>query len=139
MESFSRSEAVTFEVLRRRLIWFVNDRISNGDLSERGLARILRVSQPQIHNVLKGARKLTPELADRLLRCFGMTVIDLLNRSDLKERFSPLAGGDAENVRATEIVGAHIEIQRFPSNSDLIRRRAGGALSPVVSRQNKIA
>jgi plasmid maintenance system antidote protein VapI len=138
LESFSGPEAVTFEVLRSRLIWFVNDRISNGDLSERGLARILQVSQPQIHNVLKGARKLTPELADRLLRCFGMTVIDLLHRSDLRQRFGSTLGG-AESVRTQETIGAHIEIHRFPSASELARKRPARETLPDLSRTSKTA
>lgn len=139
MESFSRPEPVTFEVLQKRLIWFVNNRISNGDLSERALARVLHVSQPQIHNVLKGARKLTPELADRLLQCFGMTIVDLLNRSDLRERFSSVAASAAEDARTPETVGAHIEIQRFPSMSDMIRKRAASHSFADLSRTRKTA
>ncbi len=45
---------------------------------------MLRISQPHLHNVLKGVRKLTPRLADHLLQFFGMTVIDLLGDSELK-------------------------------------------------------
>ena len=55
----------------------------NGDFTERGLARILGVSQPQMHNVLKGARKLTPELADRLLARLGIDLLDLLEASEI--------------------------------------------------------
>jgi hypothetical protein len=84
LKSLIGERAVTFGALQARLIRFVNDRISNGDVSERGLARMLRVSQPQIHNVLKGVRRLTPDLADNLLICFGMTVLDLLDTSELR-------------------------------------------------------
>jgi hypothetical protein len=92
LESFFSHEAVTFGALQARLIRFVNNRISNGDFSERALGRILRISQPQVHNVLKGERKLTPELADRILLCFGMTVLDLLNPGS-EEIPSPLGVG----------------------------------------------
>ena len=53
-------------------------RINNGELSERGLARLLGISQPQIHNVLKGRRRLQADLADRLLEKFCIDLRDLL-------------------------------------------------------------
>jgi plasmid maintenance system antidote protein VapI len=52
-------------------------RMANGEFTERSLAGRVGVSQPQIHNVLKGARKLTPELADRILQALGISVLDL--------------------------------------------------------------
>jgi plasmid maintenance system antidote protein VapI len=52
-------------------------RMANGESTERSLAGRVGVSQPQIHNVLKGARKLTPELADRILQVLGISVLDL--------------------------------------------------------------
>jgi transcriptional regulator with XRE-family HTH domain len=78
VESYTANGKITFGVLQARLIVFVNNRIKNGDFTERGLARILGISQPQLHNVLKGARKLNPDLADRLLGKFGIDVRDLI-------------------------------------------------------------
>ena len=46
---------------------------------------MLSISQPQLHNVLKGARKLTPALADHLLCKFDMSVLDLLESDELEE------------------------------------------------------
>ena len=126
-------------MLRNRLLWFVNNRISNGDLSERALARILRISQPQIHNVLKGARKLTPELADRLLRCFGMTVVDLLESCDLPERLMTGAEAMTTGLRGHATIGAHIQIQRFRSASEPIRKGPARESMPESSRTNKRA
>jgi plasmid maintenance system antidote protein VapI len=77
---------VLFAVLQARLIRFLNLRIQNGDFTERGLARILGISQPQVHNVLKGARKLTPELADHLMCRFDMSVLDLLESAELSDQ-----------------------------------------------------
>ena len=57
-------------------------RINNGHISERGLARLLGVSQPQIHNVLKGKRRLQPELADRLLEKFKIDLRELLQTEE---------------------------------------------------------
>ena len=74
---------VTFGVLQARLIAFVNMRIQNGEYTERGLARLLGISQPQIHHVLKGTRRLQPEFADRMMARFGVSVLDLLQEAEL--------------------------------------------------------
>lgn len=58
-------------------------RIQNGEYTERGLARLLGISQPQIHHVLKGIRRLQPEFADRIMARFGVTVLDLLEDGEL--------------------------------------------------------
>ena len=57
---------------------FVNGKIRNGEFSERGLALLLGISQPHLHNVLKGERKLHAQLADILLAKFAISVTDLL-------------------------------------------------------------
>ena len=84
-ESFSVREKISFRLLQTRLISAVNARIHNGEFSERGLAKLLGISQPQIHNVLKGARKLNVELADRLLWAFGLSLICLLQDQEIAE------------------------------------------------------
>jgi antitoxin component HigA of HigAB toxin-antitoxin module len=84
-ESFPAQERITFRVLETRLIKVVNARIQNGEFTERGLAKFVGISQPQIHNVLKGVRKLHVELADRLLRVFELTVVDLLDEYELEQ------------------------------------------------------
>lgn len=89
------SEVVTFGALQARLIAFVNMRIQNGEYTERGLARLLGISQPQIHHVLKGTRRLQPEFADRIMARFGVTILDLLQdielNGELRSRQSVLA------------------------------------------------
>jgi hypothetical protein len=80
LESFS---ALTFRDLQGRLITFVVTKIRNGEFTERRLARVLGVSQPQLHNVLKGARPLKPEFADCLLRQFEIGILDLVERGEL--------------------------------------------------------
>jgi plasmid maintenance system antidote protein VapI len=86
VESISTQRQATFTVLKARLIRFVNLRIQNGDFTERGFARILGISQSQVHNVLKGARKLKPELADHIMRKLDMSVLDLLDPSELQDQ-----------------------------------------------------
>jgi plasmid maintenance system antidote protein VapI len=83
VESLSGSERVTFEALRARLVRLIRLRIDNGEFTERGLARILGVSQSQTHNVLKGARRLHMPLADRILTKLGLSALDLLSESEL--------------------------------------------------------
>lgn len=79
MESHPNLNEVNFDTLQSRLIALVNFRISNGEFTVRGLARMLCVSQPQMHNVLKGHRRLQCELADALLRKLSITILDLVN------------------------------------------------------------
>ena len=86
MKLHDEADLFTFDALQRRLIAFVNDRVRNGEFSERGLAALLGVSQPHLHNVLKGERKLHTQLADILLTKFGISVIDLLTAAE----YSPL-------------------------------------------------
>jgi hypothetical protein len=73
--------AVNFEVLTGLLIRFVTLRIRNGDCTERQLARLIGTSQPQLHNVLKGARPLKQGLADALLKHFQIGLFELLSES----------------------------------------------------------
>lgn len=83
-----RSPRFTFEDLQDRLAGFVRRRISNGEFTERGLARIAGISQPQIHNFLKGTRRLSPEFADRLMFRFRIGVLDLFEAGELLEHAS---------------------------------------------------
>ncbi len=109
---------ITFQVLQTRLIDFVNTRIRNGDFTERGLARILGISQPQIHNVLKGARKLRPELADRLIRKFEMSVLDLLEAGEIYAEMLSRGTVSLDSTSAAA-AGSHLPPKRFTSAGSL--------------------
>jgi transcriptional regulator with XRE-family HTH domain len=69
-----------FKNLQERLIAVLRSRLQNGELSERRLARLTGISQPHVHNVLKGARILSPRVADLMLRRLGLSVLDLLEQ-----------------------------------------------------------
>ncbi len=56
----------------------LNMRIRNGELTERNLAKRIGLSQAHMHNVLKGARILTAEVADLLMLELNLTVADLV-------------------------------------------------------------
>jgi hypothetical protein len=72
---------VTFSELQSRLLEVARRRIRNGAVTERGLARLIGLSQPHIHNSLKGIRTLSLESTDRLMAALELTVTDLLGAS----------------------------------------------------------
>ncbi|HEX8984649.1 MAG TPA: helix-turn-helix domain-containing protein [Bryobacteraceae bacterium] len=72
-----------FETLQQRLLERVNSSVRNGDLTERGFARMIGISQPHMHHILKGARGLSVETADRILRLLDLSVEDLLAQETL--------------------------------------------------------
>ena len=86
MELNLRDEPLSFQLLYTRLLAFVNTSIHNGELSERSLAKLMGVSQPHLHNVLKGARRLHAPLADALLARYRITPLDLLTSAELSSR-----------------------------------------------------
>lgn len=83
MKSVLKLETLSFETLLANVRREINNRIQNGECTERALARILGISQPHVHNVLKGIRRLQPKFADRFMQKFGISLIDLLQDSDL--------------------------------------------------------
>ena len=77
-------ETITFGTLQARLLAVVKNRIQNGEFTERGLARIVGISQPQMHNVLKGARTLQMDLADKIMAKLGLTATHLFEPAELE-------------------------------------------------------
>jgi predicted transcriptional regulator len=75
-----------FEQLHARLVKHLQRRVRNGEITERGLSRLTGVSQPHIHNVLKGKRLLSLSRADGILRQLHLDVLDLLEPHELRER-----------------------------------------------------
>jgi transcriptional regulator with XRE-family HTH domain len=74
-----------FKLLQTRLIALMKARVRSGELTERSLARITGISQPHIHNVLKGARLLSLEMADQVLRRLRVDLADLLAAGEALE------------------------------------------------------
>ena len=72
-----------FELLQLRLVAHIQQRVQRGELTERGLARHTGISQPHLHNVLKGVRVFSPRMADLLLHHLHITLLDLLDRDEL--------------------------------------------------------
>jgi hypothetical protein len=69
---------VYFHDLHGRLIDLAREKVRAGEVTERGLARMCGMSQPHMHNVLKGIRALSTSSADRLMSALGIHVADLL-------------------------------------------------------------
>src|SRR5215207_11421747 len=73
-----------FTEVRSSLVAVLRSRVRNGELTERGLARLVGVSQPHIHNVLKGVRALSPELSDQILQHLRLSLLDLIERETME-------------------------------------------------------
>ena len=103
MESQSGVVEVSFAILHARLIAYVNCRIQNGEFSERALAKHLGISQPHLHNVLKGSRKLQVTLADAMLARFQISALDLISRGEFvghdEAKSKGTGTGEAERLR----------------------------------------
>lgn len=64
--------------LQQRFVALLRKRIRNGELTERGLARMVGVSQPHMHNVLHGKRSFSIETTDDIMRLLRVDVLDLI-------------------------------------------------------------
>ncbi len=73
---------MTFEALFSRLTARLRLAICNGETTERAFARRIGLSQPHLHNVLAGSRRLTQTVADRILDGLGISVEDLLTNDE---------------------------------------------------------
>jgi transcriptional regulator with XRE-family HTH domain len=74
-----------FGELHRRFVTHLRQRVSRGEITERGLARTTGVSQPHIHNVLKGKRSFSVEMADAILYHLNLDLVDLIEPDELLE------------------------------------------------------
>jgi plasmid maintenance system antidote protein VapI len=76
---------MNFFELHSRLVGFLRERVHSGEITERSLARTTGVSQPHMHNVLKGKRYLSLETADEILRQIHLDLLDLMEPEDILE------------------------------------------------------
>ena len=81
-----------FASLQDRLISHIRNRVRAGELTERGLARLTGMSQPHLHNVLKGVRSLSPAYTDQILLHLDLSVLDLITSDEWQERNSAAPG-----------------------------------------------
>jgi transcriptional regulator with XRE-family HTH domain len=69
--------------VQESLVEELRRRVRNGESTERALARLTGISQPHMHNVLKGQRLLSAELADTILQRLQLSVLDLIDRNEM--------------------------------------------------------
>jgi hypothetical protein len=74
-----------FSDLNEILVSEVRLRVKNGEFTERGLAKLTGLSQPHLHNVLKGARRMSPSMSDLLLRFLHRSVLDLVGPDRMRD------------------------------------------------------
>jgi plasmid maintenance system antidote protein VapI len=74
-----------FGMLQALLIRHLRQRIHRGEITERSLARITGISQPHLHNVLKGKRLFSIEMADRILSHLQLDLRSLLELEEVPE------------------------------------------------------
>ncbi len=111
---------MNFRDLQGSLLDVVRRRVRNGQITERGLARLSGMSQPHIHNVLKNARTLSFESADRLMACLDIGIGELLGAPPATVHAGQNAPPDADE----EFTFAAIP---------LLRARVGPGTQPVFN------
>jgi transcriptional regulator with XRE-family HTH domain len=74
-----------FQELERRFVEHLRARVRSGELTERRLAKMAGISQPHVHNVLKGKRLISTAMADIILRVLHLDLLDLLRPEELKD------------------------------------------------------
>ena len=75
-----------FAQLQMRLVARLRDKVRSGEATERGVARVTGISQPHIHNVLKGKKLFSPEMSDTILVGLNLDLLDLLDPAELSEK-----------------------------------------------------
>ncbi|MFN0105409.1 MAG: hypothetical protein ACKV2U_25390 [Bryobacteraceae bacterium] len=114
---------LTFAGLQHRLLDQLRGRIRNGEISERGLARLTGISQPHVHNVLKGARALSPEFADVILVHFRLSPLDLLSREEITHYLSRTSAYRESRLHPVPVLsgllGLHQPIPRKGPNREV--------------------
>jgi len=129
-----------FGDLREALLECVRVRVRNGQLTERGLARLTGISQPHMHNVLKGARTLSPEVGDRILYHLRLSALDLVDRCTLRRHVTPDGQDTSEYSYLPVLQGRLGPSHPWPSRVESYDRfpvplaAVAGLFHPVVVR-----
>jgi transcriptional regulator with XRE-family HTH domain len=131
---------VSFQALQQHLLDAVRARVQNGDITERGLAKLAGLSQPHVHNILKGVRIPSLAVSDVLLRKLHISIADLLNcgdkTSELAATFTDADEYSYVNVLEGLIGPGHPwplrvnTVERFPISKNRLAR----FVHPVIGR-----
>lgn len=99
--------------LQSRLNCRLRHMVKSGDWTECGIARAAGISQPHVHNVLKGAREFSPEISDKIIGRLGISLDDLLEgpgEEGLLELSDPFPGISSVPILEGRLGPGH----RFP-------------------------
>ena len=83
MKSEITNAQITFDELTSRLRTYIRQLINRGEFTERSIARVLHISQPHVHNVLKGVRRMNVDLADQIMGKLTITIFDLISDQEI--------------------------------------------------------
>jgi hypothetical protein len=81
-KKYGRPPNMTLGDLQQRFVALLRKRVRNGELTERGLAKLVGVSQPHMHNVLHGKRTFSLQTTDDMMRQLRVDVLDLIEPSE---------------------------------------------------------
>jgi len=129
-----------FEDFRTMLVSSLRARVRNGEFTERGLARMVGVSQPHLHNILKGVRILSTDVGDQILQKLNLSLFDLLDPDHAAKalNFNSSLGTQYSWVRVLD--GKLGPCHPWPTETNSSERfpisysRLGGMVNPVVVR-----
>ncbi len=126
-----------FRGLAARLVRHLQELVHRGETSERSLARLTLYSQPHIHNILHGKRRITLELADQIMSLLGIPLLSLFTQEELEGR-PPWRLSNALPVPVLE--GCLEGGKAFPARASFQHRRLfpaaelAGFVSPALAR-----
>ena len=129
-----------FHTLQRRLLEYLREVVQNGDATERSLARRTGLSQPHMHNILKGIRSMNSVVADLVLERLGITVYDLPERDELEEAVARRAAAEEARVDVAVFADRLGPGLPWPSEISVFERfaapcrLAAGVHRPIVAR-----
>lgn len=126
---------VLFRQLQTRLVAYIRGRVQNGEISERGLARVTGISQPHLHNVLSGVRVFSIDMADQILQRLRIDVVDLIQNEESGHTTRGYSDARAIPMLAGRI-GPVFPFPRFPSEEHYPFAPAlvGGIEAPAAAR-----
>lgn len=115
---------MNFSELEQRLLDNIRARVRKREISERRLAINTGFSQPHIHNVLKGARQLTSEVADRVMEKLEIKIEDLFQVSELERALPYREFKDSSFTEVPMLKGRIAAGQPFPIEARFSGSRA---------------
>ncbi len=115
---------MNFSQMEQRLLDNIRARVRKREISERRLAINAGFSQPHIHNVLKGARQLTTQVADRLMAKMGVSIEDLFQLSELERALPHRQFKDSPFQEVPLLKGRIAAGQPFPMEARFSGSRA---------------